>query len=205
MIIIEDFITLPREERRKHLDLAEACCERGGNSTNHKGVLAQYLDTTIPSGRILLCHACNNSKCSNPRHLYWGTDYDNIIIDGKEFGTYKHPFERRVEKYGYEKACAMNGRVGNTYGAGNKNKPKTAEHKKNISNTIKENYRLGLVNTTDKGGKPPGRKRKMPYEELLNMVAQHGIPKAAELLNESYQSVKSRYYSAKKKLTNTNK
>jgi len=44
----------------------------------------------------------------------------------------------------------------------------------------------------------------MPYEELLNIVAQHGIPKAAELLNESYQSVKGRYYSAKKKLTNTN-
>ena len=79
MIDINEFITRPREERRSHLDLTESCCERGGNSTNHKGVLAQYLNTTIPSGRILLCHGCNNDKCSNPKHLYWGTDYDNIV------------------------------------------------------------------------------------------------------------------------------
>lgn len=69
---IKEFIKESREVRRAHLQLEEPCCERGGNSTNHKGVLAQYLDTTIPSGRILLCHACNNEKCSNPKHLYWG-------------------------------------------------------------------------------------------------------------------------------------
>ena len=103
MIDINEFIQRSREERRLHLSLSEPCCERGGNSTNHKGVLAQFLDTTIPSGRILLCHACNNDKCSNPKHLYWGTDYDNIIVDGQEFGTHKNPWERRVEKYGYEK------------------------------------------------------------------------------------------------------
>lgn len=143
MIDITEFITRAREARRLHLNLDELCCERGGNSTNHKGVLAQYLDTTIPIGRILLCHACNNSKCSNPRHLYWGTDYDNIIIDGKEFGTHKNPFERRVEKYGYEKASAMNSRVGNTYGSGNKGKPKSEEHKAKIA-------------ANRKGGKPKG-------------------------------------------------
>lgn len=69
MIEVADFIFRSREERRTHLNLDEPCCERGGNSTNHKGVLAQYLNTTIPSGRILLCHACNNAKCSNPKHL----------------------------------------------------------------------------------------------------------------------------------------
>jgi hypothetical protein len=140
MIDITEFITRGREDRRSHLKLEELCCERGGNSTNHKGVLAQYLDTTIPSGRILLCHACNNSKCSNPKHLYWGTDYDNIIIDGSEFGTHKNPFERRVEKYGLEKARAMNSRVGNNNGSGNKGKPKTQEHRKKIAESIKRKY-----------------------------------------------------------------
>jgi hypothetical protein len=133
MILIEEFIKLDREIRREHLELIEPCCERGGISTHHKGILAQYLNTTIPSGRILLCHACNNSKCSNPKHLYWGTDYDNTIIDGLEFKTYKNPWDRRVEKYGYEMACAMNSRVGNKNGSGNKNKPKSEEHKKNIA------------------------------------------------------------------------
>ena len=137
MINVQEFIKESREVRRSHLDLNEECCERGGNSTNHKGVLAEYLNTTIPSGRILLCHACNNSKCSNPKHLYWGTDHDNIIIDGKEFGTHKSPWDRRVEKYGYEKASAMNSRVGNTYGTGNKGKPKSEEHKRKIAESLK--------------------------------------------------------------------
>lgn len=142
MIDITEFINRSRDERRGHLQLDEPCCERGGNSTNHKGVLAQYLNTTIPSGRILLCHACNNSKCSNPKHLYWGTDYDNIIIDGKAFGTHKNPFERRVEKYGYDNAVAMNSKVmsGNVNGAGNKGKPKSEEHKKKIAESIKRKY-----------------------------------------------------------------
>lgn len=68
-----------REERRKHLDLNSACVERGGDSRNHRGALALYLDTTIPVGRICLCHACHNGKCCNPKHLYWGSDSDNLI------------------------------------------------------------------------------------------------------------------------------
>ena len=87
MLEITEFITRSREERRSHLDLTESCCERGGNSTNHKGVLAQYLDTTIPRCRILLCHACNNEKCSNPKHLYWGTDKENIVLDNPNWKT----------------------------------------------------------------------------------------------------------------------
>jgi hypothetical protein len=151
MININEYINLPRKDRRAHLKLEESCCERGGNSTNHKGVLAQFLGTTIPSGRILLCHACNNGKCSNPNHLYWGTDYDNIVIDGSDFGTHKSPFERRVEKYGYEKACAMNSRVGNTHGSGNKGKPKSEEHKRKIAEARK-------LQTNNNGG----RKKKLP-------------------------------------------
>jgi hypothetical protein len=142
MIDITKFISLSREERQAHLDLTENCCERGGNSTIHKGILAQYLNTTIPSGRILLCHACNNAKCSNPKHLYWGTDKDNIVIDGKKFNTFKNIWERLVDKHGYEEACklqsrrALNG-IAAKAGAGNKGRPKSEEHKKKISEGLK--------------------------------------------------------------------
>ncbi len=134
MINVNEFIKLPRNERQKHLSLEEKCCERGGNSTNHKGILAQFLNSTIPSGRILLCHACNNSKCSNPKHLYWGTDYDNIILDG----NHESIWERTVKKYGLEEAKnrQRNGNKSNG-GKANKGKSKSEEHKRKISETLK--------------------------------------------------------------------
>ena len=136
---VTEFIKESREVRRSHLNLDEACIERGGNSTNHKGVLAQYLDTTIPSGRILLCHACNNGKCSNPKHLYWGTDHDNLAID-RAIG-WKSPWDRTVEKYGYEEACKMQGK-GNKGAGGRagKGKSKSDEHKKKIAESLKKKY-----------------------------------------------------------------
>lgn len=147
MLILTEFIKKDRDERRAHLDLSESCIERGGNSTNHRGVLAEFLNTDFPSGRILLCHACHNGKCSNPKHLYWGTDHDNHI-DAKENGSYKSPWELTVKNYGYDAACKMNSKPGNKNGAGNKGKPKSEEHKKNIS-------------LNRKGGKPKGwRKNK---------------------------------------------
>jgi hypothetical protein len=104
------YLSLPREERRSHLDLSENCLERGGNSTVHKGVLAQFLNTDLPGtlqeGRVCLCHACHNGKCSNPRHLYWGTDADNIL-DQKENGTHSNPYKRTIDKYGEEEALKI--------------------------------------------------------------------------------------------------
>ena len=146
MIKLEEYMKLSREERQIHLKLDEPCLERGGNSTNHKGVLAQFLDSEIPSGRIaLLCHACGNGGCSNPNHLYWGTDKDNTLIDGVKFGTYKNPWERMVEKYGYTEACKMNSRkmLNNQNGKGNSGKNKSEEHKKKIANSVKTLYNKG--------------------------------------------------------------
>jgi hypothetical protein len=55
----------------------------------------------------------------------------------------KSPWENSVAKYGYENACKKNAQLGNTHGKGNKGKPKSEEHKRNIS-------------LNRKGGKPKG-------------------------------------------------
>lgn len=133
MIIVEEWIKESKENRTTHLKLDEPCIERGGNSTVHRGVLAEYLGTNFPD-KIDLCHECGNGKCSNPKHLYWGTRKENIE-DAKRHGTWASPWDRLVEKYGYEEACAINSRknIGNTNGSGNRGKPKSDEHKRKIS------------------------------------------------------------------------
>ena len=140
MILVENWIQQSREIRTAHLQLDEACVERGGNSTVHRGVLAQYLDTNLPS-KVDLCHACHNDKCSNPKHLYWGTRKENVQ-DAKNNGTWKSPWEASVKKYGYEEACKMNSRkmINNTNGSGNKGQPKSEEHKKSIAVSVKMKY-----------------------------------------------------------------
>lgn len=143
MILIEEYILLSREERQQHIDLNDPCTERGGPSKGGlssycKGLMAHLLDTTIPSGhKIHICHACNNEKCSNPKHLYWGTAQENR----KDQGEVNSVWDRMVNKYGYEEACKLNskGRNGNQNGSGNKGKTKSEEHKRKIA----ENHRGG--------------------------------------------------------------
>lgn len=127
MIKLEEYITYPRELRKSHIDLNSPCLERGGNSTNHRGVLAQFLGTWVTGSKVVLAHACNNGSCSNPLHLYWATHKENTCNDGIKFGTWKNPWERLVDKYGYEEACKMNSR-------NNKSKGKefTETHKDNL-------------------------------------------------------------------------
>lgn len=136
MIEITEYIKLSKEERQAHIDLSDPCLERGGISTQHRGILVHYLNTNFPQGRIIMCHACGNGKCSNPKHLYWGTDKENIVEDGAKFGTHKSPWARIVDKYGYDEACRRNARPGNLHGKGNKDKPKSEEHKKHISEAL---------------------------------------------------------------------
>lgn len=153
MIDVDEFIKLSKKERQQHIDLLESCLERGGNSTNHRGILAQYLNSTIPTSRVILAHACNNGKCSNPKHLYWATDRENIVEDGKLFGTHKTIWDRTVEKYGKEEARRIVARNANQSkaGKGNKGKPKSEEHKRKISEALKKRNALvvELVDTLD--------------------------------------------------------
>lgn len=141
-----------REERRKHLNLKEACKERGGNSTMFRGLLADFLGTEIyVDKKVVLCHACHNEGCSNPLHMYWGTYKDNIQ-DQIENGTWKNIWERRVEKHGLEEAKKQNARNANPSkaGKGNKGKPKSEEHKRKIAEAIrrKHNSRSGGIGDT---------------------------------------------------------
>lgn len=79
MLDIHNYILSSKEERQKHLKLEEECIEQG-NARSHqlRVLLAFLLDTTVPLERnIYCCHACNNEKCRNPYHLYWGTPKEN--------------------------------------------------------------------------------------------------------------------------------
>jgi hypothetical protein len=129
---INVYIQKPLEERQAHLKLDETCLERGGQSMYLKGLLAHIHDTTIPSGKkIHVCHACNNSACSNPNHLYWGTASENALDRDAYYGI--TIWDKMVAKYGLEEARAKNSRKGNTNGSGNKGKPKSEEHKAKIA------------------------------------------------------------------------
>lgn len=137
-MLVEQYLEKSQSERQDHLNLNEPCKERGGNSTNHRGVLAEYLDTPIYARPADLCHACHNEKCSNPKHLYWGTRKENIQ-DAKDNGTFKSVWDRMVEKYGYEEACRRNARGDKSAGGkARKGKKLSEEHKANISKGLRK-------------------------------------------------------------------
>lgn len=105
-ISITEYMLKTREERTIHLKLDESCVERGGTSTDFRGLLAFVLGTSIPKGmKVHCCHACHNSKCSNPNHMYWGTPSENKIDADK---VYRKTFwQRVVDKYGEQGAREM--------------------------------------------------------------------------------------------------
>ncbi len=137
MILVEQWITESKTIRTQHLDMNTPCLERGGNSTVHRGVLAEFLGTNLPE-KIDLCHYCGNSKCSNPKHLYWGTRKENVE-DSKRHGTWASPWDRLIEKYGEKYAREHLRSIANPAkaGSGNKGKPKSDIHKKKISDSLK--------------------------------------------------------------------
>ena len=143
-MLVENYLAKEQKQRQDHLDLNDECKERGGNSTNHRGVLAQYLDTPIYGRPADLCHACHNAKCSNPKHLYWGTRKENTK-DAIANGTFKSAWQNTVEKYGYEEAIRMQAKGDKSAGGkANKGKPKSAEHRKNISKSLRGRDGIGI-------------------------------------------------------------
>jgi len=130
-MLVEEYLQTLQLERQKHLDLESDCVERGGNSTNHRGVLAEYLNTPIYGRPADLCHACHNHKCSNPKHLYWGTRSENVY-DSVAAGTH---FKVKVSSEEMRRRGSKGWSKG---GKANKGKPKSEEHKRKISEALRK-------------------------------------------------------------------
>ena len=95
---LQEYLKKDRHERRNHLDLSSPCIEIGGDSRVCRGLMAHHLKTTMNYRKAYVCHACHNSKCSNPLHLYWGTPTDNYL-DQVENGTHASIYDRTKKKY----------------------------------------------------------------------------------------------------------
>jgi hypothetical protein len=136
---IYEYILQLQSERQKHLRLDDLCIERGSsNSFMFKGLLAHFLDTTIPQGKwIFVCHACHNAKCCNPYHLYWGTPKENKMDEIDNGGT--NIWQRMVAKYGLEEARDIQRRKNTSRaGKGNIGKAKSEEHRRQLSIAAKK-------------------------------------------------------------------
>ena len=136
MIDVSVWIKEELEKRIAHIDADEPCIERGGNSTVHRGILAQYLNSNIVE-KVDLCHYCGNGKCSNPKHLYWGTRKENID-DSVRHGTKRNGWSSLVERLGENGAREHMRNIANPSkaGAANKGKAKSLEHRQKISASV---------------------------------------------------------------------
>jgi len=79
-INLKEYMKLPQDKRQIHLDLTDDCLEIGAGSKENRALLAIHLNTTchyLGKKTGYLCHACHNSKCSNVKHLYWGSAKEN--------------------------------------------------------------------------------------------------------------------------------
>lgn len=115
-----EYLVQDRNMRRLHLNLQQPCIEIGGDSRLFRGLLAHHLKTTIDNRKALVCHACHNAKCSNPNHLYWGTNKDNWI-DQNENGTWLNVNDRTKAKYSeneYKQLLSSAGKKGGKAGGG---------------------------------------------------------------------------------------
>ena len=140
---MSEYILLSREERRSHLKLEQPCILIGGyDSREYRGLLAHYLGTEIPTHektKILLCHACNNPRCSNVNHLYWGTNSDNIK-DSQEIGTWSDIHDRTIKKYGEIKARELYKKAGSKGGKGNIGRKKISKEQEELYKITIEKY-----------------------------------------------------------------
>lgn len=185
---INEYIKKTKEERQSHLDLSSSCIEIGTNSYQCRALLAHELQTVLPKGRkILLCHACNNDKCSNPKHLYWGTSSENSR-DAIDCGARKSIWEYTVALRGEEKAKDMQRERAKIGGERNKGTPKASEHRNALSVSLKGHPSL------------IGRKRITPINEIIKMVDEFGAEETAKKLNITLCAARNRYYKAIKKV-----
>jgi hypothetical protein len=138
---LSDYMLLPNEVRKQHLNLSRPCVEIGGSSRSSRALLGMFLNTTceglgMKTGH--LCHACGNEKCSNPEHLYWGSASDNAR------DKYEHNpnLGKEIAEIKKQKDPEYFKKLGSH--SGNKGKLKSTEHKKKISESISKLHQSGL-------------------------------------------------------------
>lgn len=87
---ITDYILLPIEERKAHIDLTLPCIlDRRRKWTHQKNALLDWFNVTNNSANWLYdgihrCHACSNDSqasqvCINPKHWWIGTASENMM------------------------------------------------------------------------------------------------------------------------------
>lgn len=85
------------------------CKGHGRITVNNKEEYAHRIAWKLAFGTVphslLVCHKCDNRGCQNPKHLFLGTQKDNMI-DAWEKGRLNHPPHVPGEKQGQSKLTA---------------------------------------------------------------------------------------------------
>lgn len=135
---INEYILKSRDERRAHLLLTSECIEIGGNSYQARLLLAHARMTTVPTHKeIHVCHACNNGKCSNVLHLYWGTPKDNYL-DRVEAGTAFPKWQRTEAHLDAQRKSGEN--LGRLHGGSNRLSPEDLCRIKEVLDSIPKTW-----------------------------------------------------------------
>ena len=119
-------------------------------------------------------------------------DVVNKMIKTREKLGHKNVYENTISKYGEDGWREINSstKIGNKSGAGNKGKPKSEEHKRKISESVKNK----LI-TDKKVRKPP-----ISFADTYRIWSELGTIKGAAYFNISIHTFRSRVKVAKKHL-----
>jgi hypothetical protein len=134
-LIIEDYIELSKEQRQAHLKLDDPCIKIGGESADFRGLLCFTVKTTLPKNgkKIHLCHACHDSSCGNPYHMYWGKPKENSWdTRNNPNKKYTGGFNGVREKFGEEAMMAIIRKGAKKIGDIRRGKPLPEQHVINL-------------------------------------------------------------------------